>query len=93
MGVLFLLIGLLEKQAKFPQEVGFDEEGITTNAIPNRFYAWTEVTNVVLKGGLLTFDFKNNKLYQKEIQDRVTLTLEEEFNAFCRKQLEQVSSQ
>jgi len=91
-GILFLLIGLLEKQAKFPQEVGFDAEGITTNAIPNRFYSWKEVTNVVLRGGILTIDFKTNKLYQKEVQNKVSRALEEEFNSFCRKQLESVSA-
>lgn len=89
LGILFLLIGLLEKQAKFPQEVGFDAEGITTNAIPNRFYSWTEITNVVLRGGLLTIDFKSNKLYQKEVETKVSRELEAEFNAFCLSQIEQ----
>jgi len=88
LGILFVLIGLFEKQAKFPQEIGFDQEGITTNSIPSRFYTWEEVTNVVLRGGLLTIDFKNNKLYQKEVQNRVTRSLEEEFNTFCYNQIE-----
>lgn len=88
LGILFLLIGLLEKQAKFPQEVGFDAAGITTNSIPNRFYSWNEVTNVVLKGGILTIDFKSNKLYQKEVQNSVSRELEQEFNTFCHSQIE-----
>jgi len=87
LGILFVLIGLFEKQAKFPQEIGFDAEGITTNSIPSRFYNWQEVTNVVLRGGLLTIDFKSNKLYQKEVQSKVTKALEEEFNAFCQSQI------
>lgn len=87
LGVLFVLIGLFEKQAKFPQEIGFDAQGATTNSIPSRFYPWSELTNVVLKGGLLTIDFKTNKLYQKEIQDRVSKELEQEFNDFCQQQL------
>lgn len=87
LGILFVLIGLFEKQAKFPQEIGFDKEGITTNSIPSRFYTWQDVTNVVLRGGLLTIDFKSNKLYQKEVQNKVTRALEEEFNAFCQRQI------
>ena len=87
LGILFLLIGLFEKQAKFPQEIGFDKEGITTNSIPSRFYTWNDVTNVVLRGGLLTIDFKTNKLYQKEVQNKVSRGLEEEFNAFCQSQI------
>lgn len=93
LGILFLLVGLLEKQAKFPQEVGFDKDGITTNSIPSRYYSWKEVTNVVLKGGLLTIDFKTNKLYQKEVQNKVSSALESEFNAFCVSQLQKVGSQ
>lgn len=92
LGILFLLIGLLEKQAKFPQEVGFDREGITTNAIPNRFYTWQEVTNVVLKGGILTIDFRSNKLYQKEVSTKVSRALEEEFNGFCQSQIEKAAN-
>ena len=88
LGILFVLIGLFEKQAKFPQEIGFDQEGITTNSIPSRFYTWDEISNVVLRGGLLTIDFKNNKLYQKEVQNKVTRLLEDEFNTFCHSQLE-----
>jgi len=43
----------------------------------------------VLKDGLLTLDFKNNRLMQKEIADDEDEddADEEEFNTWCRDQL------
>lgn len=93
LGVLFIVIALLEKQAKFPQEIGFDEQGVTTNSIPSRFYAWADLKNVLIKDNLLTLDFKTNRLYQKEIQNKVSKTIEVEFNAFCQSKLNQAISQ
>ncbi|MBN9295955.1 MAG: hypothetical protein J0I41_03040 [Filimonas sp.] len=84
---LFLLAGLIEKQVKFAQEMGVDEDGITFNSFPKfRFHAWTELNNVILKDGLLTVDYKNNKVFQKEIHETPT-NLEKEFNDFCAAQL------
>lgn len=93
LGILFIVIALLEKQAKFPQEIGFDEEGVTTNSVPSRFYPWTDLKNVLIKDNLLTIDFKSNRLYQKEIQNKVPKTMEEEFNSFCQRKLTQITSQ
>ena len=45
------------------------------------------MNNVVLKSGMLTLDFKNNKLIQKEVNDAVPDTVEKEFNAYCKIQL------
>ena len=93
LGVLFILIGLFEKQAKFPEEIGFDDQGITTNSIPSKFYEWNQVVNVVMRDGLLTIDFTSNKLYQKEVQNMVSPQLEAEFNQFCKAQLDKVRAQ
>lgn len=84
---LFILAGLIEKQVKFAQEMGVNEIGITFNSFPSfRFHAWAELNNVVLKDGLLTVDYKNNKVFQKEIQEAPAY-LEKEFNEFCAEQL------
>jgi hypothetical protein len=84
---LYAVAGLLEKQVKFPREIGFTEEIIVFNSFPKKRYNWNELLNVVLKDNLLTVDFKNNKLVQKEINEEVSLQTEMEFNEFCRKQL------
>jgi hypothetical protein len=87
MGILYAAAAILEKQVKFPQEIGFTENGITFNTLPKRTLQWTEVSNVVIKDGLITIDQKNNKLYQKEIEGYVSKDIENEFNDFCRRQL------
>ncbi len=48
--------------------------------------AWNELSNVVLKDGLLTLDYKNNKLLQTEVSEDFYIK-ESEFNAFCKAQI------
>jgi hypothetical protein len=52
----------------------------------DRIVDWKELTNVIKKYDLLTFDFKNNKLLQVQVIN-ADETNEDEFNKFCRKQL------
>lgn len=47
---------------------------------------WNELNNVVLKDGLLTIDFKNNKIIQAEITETQPVN-EPEFNRFCNARL------
>jgi hypothetical protein len=51
----------------------------------NRKIQWPELTNVVKKDDLLTFDFKNNKIIQIEISKMEGDEIE--FNRFCQRQL------
>lgn len=85
--IAYLLAALLEKQAKFPHEVAFDKDEIVINSFPRKHYQWSDMNNVVLKDNLLTIDFKNNKLVQKETESPVTDTMEAEFNEFCKQHL------
>lgn len=55
---------------------------------PYKRYKWNELNNVILKDNLLTLDFKNNKLLQREINTPVN---EATFNAFAREQLNKVN--
>lgn len=87
LAVLYAVAGLLEKQVKFPQEIGFSEESIVFNSFPKKRYSWNELLNVVLKDNLLTVDFKNNKIIQKEIDEEVSSHVELEFNEFCKGRL------
>jgi hypothetical protein len=86
--VLFIIPLFLEGQIKFPEEIGFDDEGITINTFSKKYYPWSLINNVVLKDGLLTIDYKDNRLIQKEIEEQVSPVLESEFNEFCRSKLE-----
>lgn len=84
--ILYAVSGLLERQVKFKQEIGFDDEGIAINSFPKKSYKWHEVNNVVLKDGIITVDLYNNKIIQKELEDE-SEELEDEFNDFCRSHL------
>lgn len=86
---VFFILFFLEHQTKRPLEIGFDLDRIVINSLIRRRYAWTDLSNVVLKDGLLTLDFKNNKLLQKEVADDEDEddADEEEFNMYCRQRL------
>lgn len=88
-GILFVGLSFLEFQTKRPLEIGFDRDRVVINTLFRQRYDWSFFNNVLLKDGLLTLDFKNNRLIQKEVaddedEDNVD---EEEFNAFCRDRL------
>jgi hypothetical protein len=80
---LFIAMALLEKPVNVPQEIGFDEEGITFNSFPKKFISWEKISNVVLKDDLLTIDYKSNKLFQRDIDPGTAPSVENEFNSFC----------
>lgn len=86
---IFFILFFLEHQTKRPLEIGFDLDRIVINSLIRRRYTWTDLSNVVLKDGLLTLDFKNNKILQKEVADDEDEddADEEEFNMYCRQRL------
>lgn len=85
---VFAALALLEHQAKHALEIGFSSREIVINSLFRKRFQWSEMSNVVLKDGLLTVDFKNNKLFQKEIDEGEHEASEEEFNQWCREQLQ-----
>jgi len=89
----FIILAILERQVKFPLEIGFSETQIVFNTLLKRKYSWTQLSNVVLKDGLLTIDFLDNHLIQREVEEDLDEdeVSEEEFNAFCRLQLQKNS--
>ena len=84
----FVLFALLEAQAKYPLEIGFHAGGIVINSLFKKKIAWESLQSVILKDGLLTLDFRNNKLFQKEVLDDDEPDADEdEFNDYCRSKL------
>ena len=89
-GIVFLLLAFLEHQTKRPLEIGFDRDRVVINTLIRQQHDWSVFNNVLLRDGLLTLDFKNNRLLQKEIADDDAEdddVDEEEFNAYCRDRL------
>jgi len=93
-GALFFLLTFLEYQTKRPLEIGFDQDRVVINTLFKQQFDWTAFNNVILKDGLLTLDFKSNRLIQREVadDDEEDDADEEEFNAYCRGRLAAVSA-
>lgn len=86
---VFIILALLEYQAKYAVEIGFSDNEIKFNTLIKKRYRWSDFTNIMLKDGLLTLDFANNKILQREIEDDddEDEADEKEFNEYCRQQL------
>lgn len=90
LGFVYLVMAVLERQALIAQEIGFSTDHIRFNGWPEKKYSWSQFTNILLKDGILTMDFRNNKLFQKETDDADDPEYdgsEDEFNHFCKEQL------
>jgi hypothetical protein len=59
----------------------FTKYNIERKAFPYKKYSWADIENVILKDGILTIDFKDNKLIQAEV-DPSTPIDEAQFNSF-----------
>lgn len=95
-GFIYLIMAYLEKYALLASEIGFSRDHIRFNGWPEKKYPWSAFTNVMLKDGILTMDFRNNKLFQKETDDTEDPEYdgsEEEFNQFCADQLSLAKNQ
>ena len=92
LSVPLFLLGLFERQAKMPLEIGFTDDVVVINTLFRRYYRWTDFNNVILKDDILTLDFKNNRLLQRETVDEDGEAGEDEFNDYCRQRLAKAHS-
>ena len=68
-----------------------DEQHIIYNSFPKKIFLWDSLNNVVLKDGMLTIDFKSNRIIQQLIEER---NIDEiTFNQFCTQQLQTTNDQ
>jgi len=81
---VFAFLALLEYQAKRSPEIGFAEDYIIFNNLFRKKVPWNEIENVMLKDGLLTIDFKNNRILQREIDSGESEASEQEFNDWVK---------
>lgn len=85
---IILILLLIQFSLKKKFEIIFSDVNIHIPFFTKKNYTWLELQNVVLKDGLLTIDFKSNRLLQNEIlSEESTVSTEEDFNEYCRKQL------
>lgn len=86
MALAFLALQFLYQYSVTDLPVKVEQEGITYGNLFARQFAWHELSNVVLKDGLLTLDFKSNKLFQQYLSEEVPVN-ETAFNLFCQERL------
>jgi hypothetical protein len=92
LSIPFLILGLVERQAKKNLEIGFSSDRIVFNSFPRKQYAWEDFDNIVLRDNLLTLDFNDNRLFQRETIDEEGDADEDEFNRYCAEKLKSVSA-
>ena len=83
----YIICAIFENQTHIPVEIGLDDDGITFNHFPQKFYSWNNIRNIIIKDGLLTIDYTNNRIFQKELSNGVSSDEEAEVNAFCKQRL------
>lgn len=87
LSIPFIVMGLLERQAKKNLEIGFHQNEVVFNSFPRKSYAWEDFSNIVLRDNILTLDFTSNRLFQRETIDEEGDADEDEFNEYCRLRL------
>lgn len=96
--VLFLAMLILQLRMENDLAIALSPAVVTITGLTKRSYAWTDFHNIILKDGLLTLDFKDNRVIQVEPDPSDPATpnphpgedypqTEKEFNEFCREQL------
>ena len=88
-GVLYLITALLERRSHRPSKISFSQTGIDYSAMYSRHFDWVTLHNAVMKDGLLTLDFKDNRIIQKLISEENLK--EAEFNHYCLMQIQAAS--
>jgi hypothetical protein len=75
MTFIFFLFGWKEQT---PRIITLTQEDIRINSFPEKKYAWNELDNFQYKEGLLTLDFKDNRLFQFSIPEWLNPELKEQ---------------
>lgn len=83
-----IVFAIINSMLKERFEIKFFDNLITINTFPLKEIKWFELNNVMLKDGLLTIDFRNDKIIQSEIfYQESDMDDEVSFNTFCTTQL------
>ncbi|RYY61513.1 MAG: hypothetical protein EOO05_06175 [Chitinophagaceae bacterium] len=85
--VVVLVLALLYRFANKIPEVIVTDQHVVYPSFPMKLIPWNSLSNLVLKDGLLTIDFRNNKIIQQLLDPAAKSPDEQEINDFCRIQI------
>ncbi len=80
-----VLLGFLEFPAAAPVRYIFGRTVIRQGLI-SKSYPWSDFQRIMIKDGLLSLDFRSNRLLQLDVADPESIP-EPEFNRFCREKI------
>lgn len=86
-GLLIILLDFFATKTSKNYTIQFSSDNIVLNKVYTSTFNWQELQNVILKDGLLTLDFANNKLLQVNIVNEINTAEQSNFNDFCNQQL------
>lgn len=87
--LILIIYGVFLKLMGKETKLEINTETITVQyALYSRIYKWADMDNVVLKDGILTLDFKSNKIFQSEVKENETPVNEQKFNKYCAEQIQ-----
>ncbi|MCZ2222912.1 MAG: hypothetical protein LC122_04705 [Chitinophagales bacterium] len=84
LGIIMIILLSIAERIASDTNICFTSSEIIITSFSKRKFQWNDLQNVVLKDGLLTIDFKNNKLLQVSTSNLIN---EKMFNDFCKNQL------
>ena len=86
-GTLLCYAFLLRFLQKKPEVIITNDNVVIKKVFGDEVFVWSQFNNIILKDGLLTLDFVDNKLLQLIVDEDETKVEESLFNSFCREQL------
>jgi len=85
-GIVVLLLTSLFSHATTNPLIQVGDKITIKTGFFKRNYSWDKIEQVILKDGLLTIDFKTNRLFQQPIGEKGPID-ESAFNSFCKEHL------
>jgi hypothetical protein len=82
--IIFFILDIL---AHRPLIIKVTKKGIAYPSLIEKNINWADLSNVLLKDGMLTIDFRNNRLLQLLIANAESDVNEKDFNEFCKGQM------
>lgn len=82
-GIVLIVAAIFEQLLKRKPAITIDATGVTLKTPFTTTLPWSQLSNVIIKDGLVTIDAKNNKIWQKEATEDLSADDEKVINGYC----------